>query len=131
MIKAYSNLVHSDHPTILAVDDCRVTQKLIQKILGKEYQVKTASNAQEALNVSYEDQIDLFILDVSMPEIDGLELCRTLRQLPQFQDSPIVMLTSRDGTFDKVKGKIAGATEYLTKPFNTEELREVIRQVLD
>ena len=61
-----------------------------------------------------------------MPGIDGLELCRTVRSLPQFQNLPIIMLTARDGAFDKVQGRSAGATEYLTKPFDADKLREVI-----
>jgi twitching motility two-component system response regulator PilG len=65
-----------------------------------------------------------------MPEIDGLELCRTVRNLPQFKMLPIIMLTARDGAFEKVQGRLAGATEYLTKPFNPQTLSEVITQVL-
>jgi DNA-binding response OmpR family regulator len=65
-----------------------------------------------------------------MPGVDGLELCRTVRKLPQFQHLPIIMLTARDGAFDKVQGRMAGATEYLTKPFNKDELRQVIHKFL-
>jgi twitching motility two-component system response regulator PilG len=61
-----------------------------------------------------------------MPDIDGLELCRTIRNLPQFQDLPIVMLTARDRAFDKIQGRLAGATEYLTKPFDAAQLCEVV-----
>jgi twitching motility two-component system response regulator PilG len=65
-----------------------------------------------------------------MPGIDGLELCRTVRSIPQFQNLPIIMLTSRDGAFDKVQGRLAGASEYLTKPFDAQKLSEVVSQVL-
>jgi twitching motility two-component system response regulator PilG len=79
----------------------------------------------------YSEKISLLLLDISMPEIDGLELCRILRSMSQFRDLPIVMLTSRDGFFDKVKGQIAGSTEYLTKPFDTEKLRQVLGKYLN
>ncbi len=117
-------------PTILTVDDCALTQKLIAHVLGSNYRVLVASNAREALEVIYKEQIDLLLLDVSMPEIDGLELCRALRQLPQFERLPIIMLTARNKAFDKVIGKMAGATEYLTKPFEAEQLCQLVGKLL-
>jgi twitching motility two-component system response regulator PilG len=65
-----------------------------------------------------------------MPGVDGLELCRTVRSLPQFHELPIIMVTARDGVFDKVQGRLAGATEYLTKPFDSERLRQVVGNFL-
>jgi len=65
-----------------------------------------------------------------MPEVDGLELCRTVRSIPQFRDLPIIMVTARDGFFDKVKGKFAGSNEYLTKPFDAEQLRQVVSRYI-
>ncbi|MBE9040154.1 response regulator [Oscillatoriales cyanobacterium LEGE 11467] len=112
--------------TILAVDDSAITQQMIQRALGQEYRVLLEDNALDALSLIYHEPISVLLLDVSMPEIDGLELCRTVRNLPQFQDLPIVMLTARDKAFDKVKGRMAGATEYLTKPFDAEQLRQVV-----
>ena len=117
-------------PTILAVDDCPLTQKLIAHVLGRSYRVLVASNAREALEAIYKEPIDLLLLDVSMPDIDGLELCRALRQLPQFDRLPIVMLTARNKAFDKVIGKMAGATEYLTKPFQAEHLCQMVGKLL-
>lgn len=113
-------------PTILAVDDSTVMQGLIKRILGNDYQVLVADNAVDALSMIYHQQIAVLLLDVSMPGVDGLELCRTVRSLPQFQELPIVMLTARDGTFDKVQGRLAGATEYLTKPFDANTLRLIV-----
>ncbi len=65
-----------------------------------------------------------------MPDIDGLELCRTVRSMPQFRNLPIVMVTARDGLVDKAKGQISGSTEYLTKPFGVEKLRAVVGKYL-
>ena len=116
--------------TILAVDDSVVMQGVVQQILGQDYRVLVADNAVDALSTIYHEQVSVLLLDISMPGIDGLELCRTVRSIPQFQDLPIVMLTARDGAFDKVQGRLAGATEYLTKPFEAEQLREAIERFI-
>lgn len=120
----------SSIPTILAVDDSRVMQGLVQQALGKEYRVLVADNAVDALSTIYHEAVSVLLLDVAMPGIDGLELCRTVRSIPQFQNLPIIMLTARDGAFDKVQGRLAGASEYLTKPFDAQKLSEVVSQVL-
>ena len=112
--------------TILAVDDSIVMQDLVKRALAQDYRVLVADNAVDALSMIYHEQVAILLLDVSMPGIDGLELCRTVRNIPQFQELPIVMLTARDGLFDKVQGRLAGATEYLTKPFDAAQLRQVV-----
>jgi len=118
-------------PTILAVDDSTVMHGLVKQALGKEYRVLVVDNAVDALSLIYHEQVSVLLLDVAMPGIDGLELCRTVRSIPQFQNLPIIMLTARDGAFDKVQGRLAGATEYLTKPFDAHKLSEVVGQVLE
>ncbi len=118
-------------PTVLAVDDCAITQRVIHQVLGDRYRVLVASNAKEALNLIYKHQIDVLLLDISMPDIDGFALCRTVRQIPQFERLPIVMLTARKGVFDRVQSQMAGATEYLTKPFSAESLDLSIQAVLN
>lgn len=117
--------------TILAVDDSPVMQRLIQRTLEGTYRVLVAGDATDALAAIYQEPIALVLLDVSMPGIDGLELCRTVRSLPQFKTLPIVMLTGRDGAFDRVQGRLAGATEYLTKPFDADQLHQTIARFLD
>ena len=124
------SLSPSQQPIILAVDDSTVTQTLLKRLLKNHYQVRVADNAVAALEIICHEPIALLLLDVSMPEIDGLELCRTIRNLPQFPDLPIVMLTARDGAFDKVRGRMAGATEYLTKPFDEHQLRKVVQRLV-
>ncbi len=117
-------------PTILAVDDSTVMQVTIKRALSNDYHVLVADNAVDALALIYHESISLLLLDVSMPGVDGLELCRTLRSLPQFSNLPIIMLTARDGAFDRVQGRLAGATEYLTKPFDGEQLRQLVNSFL-
>lgn len=122
--------LQSQQPTILAVDDSLVMQELIKQALMNDYNVLVAANAVDALSLLYHQPIAMLLLDVCMPEINGLELCRTLRSLPQFCDLPIILLTAKDTVFDKVQGRLAGANQYLTKPFNPEQLRETCSQLL-
>ncbi|NJO20708.1 MAG: response regulator [Spirulinaceae cyanobacterium RM2_2_10] len=108
------------------MDSKRVKQVVnlgqIQQALGDGYKVLVADNAVDALSAIYNQPVALLLLDVTMPGVDGLELCRTIRSLPQFEQLPIVMLTARDGAFDRVQGRLAGATEYVTKPFDDAQL---------
>jgi CheY-like chemotaxis protein len=113
-------------PIILAVDDSPVMQTMIKRALSEQYQVLIASNAKDALMLLHRTNVELLLLDVTMPEIDGLEVCRIVRSIAKFRDLPIIMVTAKDGFFDKVKGKFAGSTDYVTKPFNSEELCQVV-----
>jgi len=115
-------------PIVLALDDSLVIHQLIKQALEPDYQVITVDNAVDALSIIYHQSIAVLLLDVQMPDVTGLEFCRTIRSLPQFQHLPVVMVTSQDSPFDRVKGRLAGATEYLTKPFNAEQLREIVRK---
>lgn len=121
----------SDLSAILAVDDSPVMQTTFKRALADYYQVLVASNAVDALSLLNQNKVALLLLDVSMPDIDGLELCRTLRTMPQFRDLPIVMVTAKDGFVDKLKGQIAGSTQYLTKPFDADNLRQVVGKYLN
>ncbi len=116
----------SDRHTILIVDDNVIIQNMIKKVLESEYNVLLAAHAIDALAIIYHQPISLLLLDVSMPGIDGFELCKTVRNLPNFKNLPIVMLTARNQMIDKVQGRLAGATDYLTKPFDADKLHEVV-----
>ena len=121
----------TDLPTVLAVDDSDITHVLVQRALGDRYRVLFADSAVDALAMLDREQVSLLLLDVVMPEVDGLEFCRTIRSLPQFGDLPVVMLTSLKDRFDQVQGRMAGATEYLTKPFEADYLRQVVGKFVD
>lgn len=116
--------------TILVVDDSMVMQQFLTETLEVNYQVFATDNAMDALSLIYQKSFSLLLLDVSMPGIDGLELCRTIRNLPQFHHLPIIMVTARSTTFDYVQGQLAGATRYLTKPFDTSTLVQTVESVL-
>ncbi|HEY9738611.1 MAG TPA: response regulator [Trichocoleus sp.] len=120
----------TDKPCVLAVDDSLIIQKLIEDALQSEYRVLITGKPLEVLNLIYHEPIAVLLLDVTMPEIDGLELCRTIRTIPQFRTLPIVMITSKDTPFDKVQGRMAGANEYVTKPFEASQLRQVVQSLI-
>lgn len=116
--------------TVLAVDDSLVVQEMIKRALEGDHRVLVVDNAADALVVISHEYVSLMLLDVTMPRINGLELCRTIRSLPKFHDLPVVMLSACDGAFDRVQGRLAGATEYLTKPFDAEQLRQVVNRLI-
>ena len=113
-------------PTILSVDDSPVVQTMIKRAIGDLYHVLLANNAVDALNLLNSKKIELMLLDVTMPEIDGLELCRTIRNIGKFRNLPVIMLTAKEGMFNKIKGQMAGSTHYLTKPIDRQKLLEVL-----
>lgn len=118
-------------PIILAVDDSPIVQIAMKRALSEQYQVLIASNAKDTLMLLHRTDVKLLLLDVTMPEIDGLEVCRTVRSILKFRDLPIIMVTAKDGFFDKVKGKFAGATDYVTKPFNPEQLSQLVAKYIN
>jgi twitching motility two-component system response regulator PilG len=123
--------IGKQHPIVLSVDDSLIVQTMIKRTLSDRYQVLLASNAVDALKVINTNPIALLLLDVTMPEIDGLEFCRTVRSIPKFQNLPIIMLTARDKFSDKLRGQIAGATRYLTKPVEPSQLLEIVDKCVE
>lgn len=113
---------------ILSVDDSPIVQTAIKRALSSQYHVILTDKAMDALTLLNQKPIKLLLLDLTMPDVDGLEICRTVRSIPKFRDLPIIMLTARDGLIDKMKGHIAGTTKYLTKPFEPEQLLEIVNK---
>ncbi|ULB45703.1 response regulator [Limnospira fusiformis KN01] len=103
---------------------------MVRQTLGENYRILVASNTLEALGQLHHDSIDLMLLDIAMPGVDGLELCRIIRRTPHLEKLPIIMLTARDTVCDKIEGRLAGATEYLTKPFDPEQLQITVHKIL-
>lgn len=113
---------------ILVVDDDTKTVDLVKLYLDRDgYQVLTAYNGVEALRLAREGYPDLIVLDLMLPDIDGSEICRTLRHE---SDVPIIMLTARTTDQDKLAGLDLGADDYVTKPFSPKELAARVRAVL-
>ena len=114
--------------TILLVDDEDAIQKLLTYPLEKEgFRVVQARDGEEALSRFASERIDLVVLDIMLPKLDGLEVCKRLRQTSSV---PIIMLTARDDELDKVLGLELGADDYITKPFSIREFRSRIRALL-
>lgn len=109
--------------TILIVDDEELIRELLRFNLEKEgYRVIVAKDGVQALDLLTREQPDLIILDLMLPGIDGLEVCRQIRFNPRFLEVPLIMLTAKGEEIDKVLGLELGADDYVTKPFNTREL---------
>jgi two-component system response regulator MprA len=114
---------------ILVVDDEPAVRRALERALRLEsYEVDLAADGREALDALAERPVDAIILDVSMPGIDGLEVCRRLRAAGD--RTPILMLTARDAIDDRVKGLDVGADDYLVKPFALRELQARVRALL-
>jgi twitching motility two-component system response regulator PilG len=124
-------VTQTSRPIVLSVDDSLIVQTMIKRALENHYHVLLVSNALDALKVINTNSIALLLLDVTMPEIDGLEFCRTVRSIPKFKNLPIIMLTARDKFSDKLRGQIAGATHYLTKPIEPNQLLEMVSKCVE
>ncbi len=115
-------------PIVLSVDDSPIVQTRIKRALSEHCEVLLANDAMSALHLLARQPVDLLLLDVTMPGIDGIELCQTLRRMSKFAQLPIVMLTAKDKSYDKALAEMVGATEYLTKPLDDEKLVAIVNQ---
>jgi two-component system response regulator MprA len=114
---------------VLVVDDDRAIRESLERVLAMQgHRVFTATNGAEALESHRRDPVDLLVLDLMMPGVDGLTVCRVLRA--EGDRTPILMLTARTETSDRVAGLDAGADDYLAKPFDPEELLARVRALL-
>ena len=117
-----------DSSTILLVDDEDSVQKLLAYPLERDgFRVVPARDGEEALARFSEERVDLVVLDIMLPKLDGLEVCKRLRASSSV---PIIMLTARDDELDKVLGLELGADDYITKPFSIREFRSRVRALL-
>ncbi len=115
---------------ILAVDDSTsMRQMVVFTLKGAGYQVTEAADGQAALELAQNQKFDLVLSDVNMPRMDGIALAKELRGLPDFKFTPILMLTTEAGLNKKQEGKAAGATGWIVKPFNPEQLLATIKKV--
>jgi DNA-binding response OmpR family regulator len=112
-----------DTQTILVVDDTPMNLQVLVGILeGSEYRILAARNGRVALEIARRVQPDLVLLDVAMPEMDGFEVCRALKQDPTTLETIVIFLSARGEVADKVSGLELGAADYITKPFQSEEV---------
>jgi twitching motility two-component system response regulator PilG len=114
---------------ILVVDDSATIRRSAETMLSKEgCEVITAENGFEALSKITRHHPDLIFVDIMMPRLDGYQTCAIIKNNAEFRNTPVVMLTSKDGLFDMARGRVVGSDQYLTKPFTREELLGAVKQ---
>lgn len=113
---------------VMVIDDSKTIRRSAETLLTKAgCEVLTADNGFEALPVISANQPDIIFIDIMMPRLDGYQTCALVKNNPKFKDTPIIMLSSKDGLFDRAKGRVVGAEQYLTKPFTRDDLLDAIR----
>ena len=121
-----------DQPVVLVVDDSPTVRKIVQLTLQREHiRVVTAGDGLSALAAVADEQPDLILLDIMLPRMDGYNICQVIRKNMAYRDLPIIMLSGKDGLFDKMRGKLAGSSEYITKPFDSAELVQAVKRYLE
>ncbi len=117
--------------SVLAVDDSASMRGLVTYVLKQAgFKVVLAEDGLEALEYARNQAVDLVLTDINMPNLDGIELIRELRSLPHYKFVPMLVLTTESGTDKKMEGKAAGATGWLVKPFDPQQLISTISKVL-
>ncbi len=121
----------SEQKTVMIADDQVALRRLLRATLGPcGVRVVEVGNGREALAVAQVERPSLVVLDVGMPEMDGLEVCRSLKADPATAEIPVIILSARAQQADRAKGMASGANVYLTKPFKPGELRALLREHL-
>lgn len=114
---------------VMVVDDSKTIRRTAETLLSKAgYQVFTASDGFSALAEIVDHQPDIIFMDIMMPRLDGYQTCALIKNNEKFHNTPIIMLSSKDGLFDRARGRIVGSDKYLTKPFTKEELLGAIQE---
>lgn len=118
-----------DGLTVMVVDDSKTIRRTAETLLKKAgCNVLTAIDGFDALAKIVDGTPDIIFVDIMMPRLDGYQACALIKNNAQFKSTPVIMLSSKDGLFDKAKGRIVGSDQYLTKPFSKEELLGAIAQ---
>jgi len=114
---------------VLVVDDSATIRRSAETMLANEgCEVITAENGFEALSKITRHHPDMIFVDIMMPRLDGYQTCAIIKNNAEFRETPVVMLTSKDGLFDMARGRVVGSDQYLTKPFTRDELLGAVKQ---
>ncbi|MFN3712282.1 MAG: twitching motility response regulator PilG [Alcanivoracaceae bacterium] len=114
---------------VMVIDDSKTIRRTAETLLKKAgCEVITATDGFDALAKIADTKPNIIFVDIMMPRLDGYQTCALIKNNSAFKDTPVIMLSSKDGLFDKAKGRIVGSDEYLTKPFSKEELLGAIRE---
>ncbi|WP_329958693.1 twitching motility response regulator PilG [Psychrobacter sp. I-STPA10] len=113
---------------VMVIDDSKTIRRTAESLLQKEgCEVVTAVDGFDALAKIADTNPAIIFVDIMMPRLDGYQTCALIKNNPEYANTPVIMLSSKDGLFDKARGRIVGADEYLTKPFSKDELFETIK----
>ena len=116
---------------VLVIDDSKTIRRSAENLLTKEgYDVITAPDGFDALAKIAESRPEIIFVDIMMPRLDGYQTCALIKNNSEFKTTPVVMLSSKDGLFDKAKGRIVGSDQYITKPFSRDELLGTIKTLV-
>ncbi len=114
---------------VMIIDDSKTIRRTAETLLQKEgCDVITAEDGFDALAKIADHKPRIIFVDVMMPRLDGYQTCALIKNNSEFKSTPVIMLSSKDGLFDKAKGRIVGSDQYLTKPFSRNELLDAIQQ---
>lgn len=114
---------------VMVIDDSKTIRRTAETLLKKAgYHVITATDGFEALAKIADNNPDIIFVDIIMPRLDGYQTCALIKNNASYKKTPVIMLSSKDGLFDRAKGRIVGSDQYLTKPFSKDDLLSVIRQ---
>ena len=112
---------------ILVIDDSKTIRRTAETLLAKEgCEVHTAVDGFDALAKIADHHPDIIFVDIMMPRLDGYQTCSLIKHNKTFKDTPVIMLSSKDGLFDRARGRLVGSEQYLTKPFTKDELLSAI-----
>jgi len=130
--EAKSAAVSPGDCTVLLIDDSKTIRRTAAAFLDKAgYSVVTASDGFEALSKVVEYRPALIFVDIVMPRLDGYQTCALIKNNAEYRDTPVVMLSSKDGLFDKARGRVVGSNAHVSKPFTEESLLEALHTHLD
>lgn len=116
---------------VMVIDDSKTIRRTAETLLTKVgCEVITATDGFDALAKIADTKPSIIFVDIMMPRLDGYQTCALIKNNSEFKSTPVVMLSSKDGIFDKAKGRIVGSDRYLTKPFSKEELLGTIRALV-
>lgn len=114
---------------VMVIDDSTTICRSAELFLSNAgYEVVKVGDGFEALSKIIEEEPDLVFIDVLMPKLDGLQTCQIIKKNSDFQDMPIIFLSSKDGEFDKARGFMVGAADYLTKPFTKDKIINMVKK---
>ena len=113
---------------VMVIDDSKTIRRTAETLLRREgADVVTATDGFEALAKIADQRPQIIFVDIMMPRLDGYQTCALIKGNSEFREVPVIMLSSKDGLFDKARGRIVGSQQYLTKPFTRDELLDAIR----